>query len=486
MKRLLPKSMAGQLTVLLLAALVLSHVIGVLVFADERRQAMRSVRHMELLQRTAAIVRLLEATSPDMRGEILRAVGSPRLRYWISGDPVLAAVSEDYREQWLAGMLENMLPVGRPAPVRVRLSVYDGPDWLWDHQFGPHHAERPEHHGGEPGEISGVSDDRRPAGNMARRNETGLILSVALVNGEWLNSATRFGAPRVGWAWPTILSLLLAAAAILSVVILTVRRITRPLTALSAAAEKLGRGEAVEALVESGPAELRRTTAAFNAMRERLTRFVRDRTTMLAAISHDLRTPLTSLRLHAELVEDKQARGKLLAILEEMQRMTEATLAFAREEAAREDTRSVDMAALLESLCEDLAALGMEVTFAEAEKTPLACRPVGLKRAVRNLVENAVSYGQRARVALEPSAEELRIIIDDDGPGIAEEDRERVFGPFVRLEQSRSRDTGGIGLGMAIARSIIRAHGGDITLENRAEGGLRVTVRLPREQAAAG
>ncbi len=481
MKRLLPSSLGGQLTVLLLAALVLSHVIGVLVFADERRQAMRSVRHMELLQRTAATVRLLETTSPDMRGEILRAVGSPRLRYWISADPVLATVSGDYRERWLAGMLEGMLPAGRPAPVRVRLSVYDGPDWLWGHQFSPHHAEQPEHHDQESGENA--RDDRRRSERRGRRNETGLILSVALVNGEWLNSATRFGAPRVGWAWPTILSMLLAAVAVLLVVFLTVRRITRPLTALSVAAEKLGRGEAVESLVESGPAELRRTTAAFNAMRERLTRFVRDRTTMLAAISHDLRTPLTSLRLHAELVEDKVARGKLLAILEEMQHMTEATLAFAREEAAREDTRTIDMAALLESLCEDLAALGMEVAFAGAEKTPLACRPVGLKRAVRNLVENAVSYGERARVALEQSANELRIVIDDDGPGIAHEDSERVFGPFVRLEKSRSRDTGGIGLGMAIARSIIRAHGGDITLSNRPEGGLRATVRLPREQS---
>jgi signal transduction histidine kinase len=479
MKRLLPKSMAGQLTVLLLAALVLSHVIGVLVFAGERRQAMRSVRHMELLQRTAAIVRLLEATSPDMRGEILRAVGSPRLRYWISGEPALTAVSDEYRDQWLADMLEMMLAAGRPAPARVHLTEFDRPEWITGYRLHPHNVDQPE----RPHEELGDNDDTRPPERRGARMETGLLLSVPLVNGEWLNAAARFGAPRVGWAWPTILSLLLAAMAILSVVILTVRRITRPLTALSAAAEKLGRGEAVEALVESGPAELRRTTAAFNAMRERLTRFVRDRTTMLAAISHDLRTPLTSLRLHAELVEDRVARGKLLAILEEMQHMTEATLAFAREEAAREDTRTIDMAALLESLCEDLAALGMEVAFAGAEKTPLACRPAGLKRAVRNLVENAVSYGERARVALEQSADELRIVIDDDGPGIAHEDSERVFGPFVRLEKSRSRDTGGIGLGMAIARSIVRAHGGDITLENRAGGGLRATVRLPREDS---
>ena len=480
MRRLLPKSLGGQLIVLLLAALVLSHVIGVLVFAGERRQAMRSVHHMELLERTAAVIRLLEATSPDMRGEILRAAGSPRLRYWLTGESVLDAASAEYREQWLAGMLERMLPAGRPAPVRVHLTEYDRPEWFRGHRRRPLHMTGPERHHEEFGDSE---DDVRPPGRRSAGTETGLILSVALANGEWLNAATRFGAPRVGLAWPSILPMLLAALAILSVVILTVRRITRPLTALSTAAEKLGRGEDVESLIESGPAELRRTTAAFNAMRERLTRFVRDRTTMLAAISHDLRTPLTSLRLHAELVEDEETRTKLLTVLDEMQRMTEATIAFARDEAAREDTRMVDLTALLDSLCDDLAELGMDVAFAGPGKTPVACRPVSLKRAVRNLIENAVAYGRRARVALEESAGEFAIVIDDDGPGIPDEDLERVFGPFVRLEESRSRKTGGIGLGMAIARSIARGHGGDITLENRPEGGLRATIRLPREGA---
>jgi signal transduction histidine kinase len=271
------------------------------------------------------------------------------------------------------------------------------------------------------------------------------------------------------------------ALAIMLVVFLMVRRITRPLKALSNAAERLGRGEQVEILEETGPAELRGTTAAFNAMQERLTRFVRDRTAMLAAISHDLRTPLTSLRLHAELVDDEETRTKLLAILEEIQRMTEATLAFAREEGTREETRLVDLSALVESLCDDLAEIGMEVSFAGAERAQLSCRPVGLRRALRNILENAVAYGHRARVSLEETPHEYAIIVDDDGPGIPEEDRERVFGPFVRLEESRSRDTGGIGIGMAIARSIMRAHGGYITLENRPGGALRATLHLPKE-----
>jgi len=140
-----------------------------------------------------------------------------------------------------------------------------------------------------------------------------------------------------------------------------------------------------------------------------------------------------------------------------------------------------DLSALVESLCEDLAELGMEVTLTEAGRAPLSCRPVSLKRALRNMIENAVAYGHRARVSLEESADGLAVVIDDDGPGIPEADRERVFGPFVRLEESRSRQTGGIGIGMAIARSILRAHGGDISLANRPEGGLRATVYLPKD-----
>lgn len=481
MNRLPPRSLGGRLLLLLLAALTLSHLVGFLIFSDERRQAMRGVHHLQLLERTAAMVRVLEATSPEMRDDILRAVASPRLRYWITDGTALADANAEGMEQWLAARLERLLPEGPRAPVRVHVIDEGLPDGF----TGMHdraHRGMDAHHDGTAAPDNN-NDDRGsvPRDRGRPGNGMGLTLSVPLPNGQWLNVATGFGPERTGWAWPSIVSLALTAFAILLVVALTVRRITRPLKALANAAEQLGRGEDVAPLAETGPAELQRTTAAFNAMRERLTRFVRDRTVMLAAISHDLRTPLTSLRLHAELVEEGETRTKLLAILEEMQRMTEATLAFARAEATHEETRPVDLSALVGSLSDDLTELGMDVTFAGADKTPLSCRPVSLRRALRNMLENAVNYGHRARVALEESANEIAIVIDDDGPGIAEEDRERVFGPFVRLEESRSRETGGIGIGMAIARSIVRAHGGDITLENRAQGGLRATLRLPRD-----
>ena len=180
------------------------------------------------------------------------------------------------------------------------------------------------------------------------------------------------------------------------------------------------------------------------------------------------------------MIEDDETRERMIATLEEMQKMTEATLAFVRAESADEETRATDIAALLNSVTDDLADMGQNVTLDAPQRVVYRCRPGALTRALRNLIENAVRYGDCARVALSgtPGAG-IRIDIDDDGPGIAAEERERVFEPFVRLEGSRSAETGGIGLGMAIARDIVHHHGGSISLENRPEGGLRVSVKLP-------
>lgn len=206
---------------------------------------------------------------------------------------------------------------------------------------------------------------------------------------------------------------------------------------------------------------------------------------MLAAISHDMRTPLTTLRLRAEFISDAETQEKMLATIDEMNAMVEATLTFAREEAAQEDTRTIDLAALIESICADLADLGHDAEFAPSDRAPYACRPVGLKRAIRNLVENAVRYGTRAAIRLERDAHTYIIIVEDEGPGIPEEKLNQVFEPFVRLDESRSKEGGGIGLGLSIVRSIVQSHGGEVALTNRAAGGLRATISLPRDQGSS-
>jgi signal transduction histidine kinase len=214
-------------------------------------------------------------------------------------------------------------------------------------------------------------------------------------------------------------------------------------------------------------------------MRKRLDRYIRDRTAMLAAIAHDLRTPITSLRLRAEFIEDEEAKAKILETLAEMQAMAEAVLAFARGDAESEETRATDIAALVESIVDDVAESGRDATFADSPPVVRRCRPFALRRAIANLIDNATFYGGRARARVETDKDEVRIIVDDDGPGVPASDLERVFDPFVRLEGSRSRETGGAGLGLAISRGILRAHGGDVTLQNRPGGGLRAIATLP-------
>lgn len=316
--------------------------------------------------------------------------------------------------------------------------------------------------------------------NWHNRNPVmSLSLSVRLDDNAWLNADYQvFGPPR-DWARATLVTIGLAGFSVCLVTFLMLRRLTRPLKNLADAAETFGRGEETPPLDETGPVEIRRTTAAFNHMKDRLKRFVDDRTRMLAAISHDLRTPLTTLCLRAEMLDDGEEKQKILETLGEMQRMTEATLAFASEDATREETRAVDLSALVESIVLDHHDMGHSISFDKPPAFPYRCRPFAIKRALRNLIENASRYGENAVVRLEQSREAVAIVIEDDGPGIPEDAQDRMFEPFVRMEESRSQDTGGIGLGLAIARTIIRAHGGDISLSNRAAGGLQVRVDLP-------
>jgi signal transduction histidine kinase len=256
---------------------------------------------------------------------------------------------------------------------------------------------------------------------------------------------------------------------------------TAPLAALAAAAERLGRDVDAPPLPETGSAEIRGASHAFNTMQTRLRRLVDNRTQMLAAISHDLRTQLMLLRLRAETVEGTDERDKLLATIGEMDGMLTATLSFARDDAANEARRRSDLGALLASIVDDMADAGLPVTLVQnAEAVILECKPQALRRAIINLIDNAVKYGGSAHATLAATSEVIEIRIDDTGPGIPEDECARVTQPFYRLEDSRSRQTGGMGLGLAIAASVIEAHGGELRLANRESGGLSASIVLPR------
>ncbi len=465
--RVVPKSLAGQLTLLLLLALVVAQGVAVALFAWERMEALRHAHRGDAVQRTATVARLLGGTPPGLQDAVIAAASTELARFSLTAGPVVGETGAGARAAAIAGDLSAALGM---APERVRVAP------LWTRHMGDDDDRDDDHdHDDDDDDRNGDRDDD----GHDHRGPDWFTASVALADGRWLNVAVGPppGAPAWGAAFVAVF--LLSALGIAAVAVLTGRRLAKPMRGLANAAGRLGRGEAVADLPEAGPAETRETVRAFNLMRGRLDRYVRDRTAMLAAVSHDLRTPITSLRLHAEFVEDAETKAKILAALDEMQRMTEDALAFIREDMQREETRTVDLHALVDSAAADLAELGHDIAVTDSERVLVACRAAALRRALRNLLENAAAHGGRAFARIERDGEEIRVVVDDEGPGIPEADLERVFEPFVRLEMSRSRDTGGSGLGLAIARGIVRAHGGNVRLENRAGGGLRATVALP-------
>jgi signal transduction histidine kinase len=313
-----------------------------------------------------------------------------------------------------------------------------------------------------------------------------LLASLRLPEGNWLNMRIELPPPRP-WHSDTFLAafglMTLAAAAL---TLWTVRRLTRPVADLAAAADRLGRDVNAPPLPEDGPTEVATASRAFNTMAERIRRFVGDRTQMLAAIGHDLKTPITRLKLRAEMLDDDEMREKILADLAEMEAMIAATLTFARDEASAEPSRAVDLAELCRTVLDEAMDARPDlpesaVGYQGPEHLTVSARPVALKRALANLVGNALGYGGSARLTLaRPEREQIRILIEDDGPGVPEHELEAVFQPFRRLEGSRNRETGGTGLGLPIARNILRAHGGDVVLRNRPGGaGLQAVITLP-------
>lgn len=464
---ILQKSVTAQLLLSMLVALFASQAIGFAILWDYLQSDLRAAARAELASRAAAVARLAQTVPPHLLDELLPISSTDTSRFWISNDRQVAI------ESWVQQAFERFeVPLhdilgeegranaGYRLPAGVDAGYFmEGAEWSLS---TADHSELP---------ILTRSLD------FARQNGAGVIVPIG--DGRVLNAAHYKNINPALWRTHLPLSLALTAILVSLVGVLTVRRIASPLRQLTRAAELLGRGEQVSALAVHGPEDIRRTTVAFNSMQERLQRFVADRTRMLAAIGHDLRTPLTTLRLRAELVDDSELRDRMLATIDEMQAMTEATLSLVSQDTSSEPTRTIDLTALVESVCDDLAEIGYPVRFVPGERQDYRCRPEGLKRVLRNLIENAVRYAGGADVRLVTDEKGVTIFVEDEGPGIPFGDLEEVFTPFFRLEESRSRETGGIGLGLSIARAIARQHGGDIVLTQR-DPGLRAALVLPQ------
>ncbi|MBW8814739.1 MAG: HAMP domain-containing protein [Caulobacterales bacterium] len=303
-------------------------------------------------------------------------------------------------------------------------------------------------------------------------------VGVRQPDGTWAVVRTQPAFGLGDWQQRVALWFSLSALAMSPIAWIYARRLSKPIQVFAEAAERLGRDPGAPPLEVKGPAEIGVAARAFNEMQQRLQRYVEDRTAMVGAIAHDLRTPLTRLRFRIEQLPEDQ-RAKYASDLDQMEEMIAATLAFVRDATRPGERTPLELSSLVESLCDEMAETGAATEAEAGEKVVLEGDPMALRRLVANLLENAVKFGGRARARVFADAGHAVVEIDDDGPGIPPQDTERVFEPFYRREPSRSRQTGGIGLGLAVVRSIARGHGGDVSLINRTGGGLTARVELP-------
>lgn len=473
---LLPRSLFSRLVLVLLAGLVIAQLASFAVHMHERGELIARASGMQSAQRIADIVRLLEPMSPEERARTVRVLSAAPLTIRLDHG-TLAAPGEETeqgaRAALFRAMLRRYLGDDRPVVVSVAENAVFQPGAMRGYKGSEWAGERFGAKGGEWGPM------------MRHGQQTGIafVAQVRLKDNSLVTFDSRQPQATVSWPYRLLISIGLLLAAVVVVSLIAVRWVTRPLNVLADAADELGKNLNRPPLEEKGPLEVARAARAFNTMQSRLAGYIRDRMQVLAAMSHDLKTPITRLRLRAELLEDAQLRAKFTGDLQEMETMVASTLDFLRGMETGEAVKPVDVMALVESLQADLVETGGKVEILGRASEPFPGRPQALRRCFANLVENAVKYGNSATIVVDDNADRLEMRIQDEGPGLPPDEVEKVFDPFYRVEGSRSRETGGTGLGLTIARSIAEAHGGRLVLANREEGGLEARLTLPRVRA---
>jgi signal transduction histidine kinase len=414
------KSISGKTALLILSAIITVHFIVMYLYVQDTRLAQRTATRDELIQKIINTIHLVQATPVLNRSHAVEAIEDPDVHVTVSATP-----------SW-----------------KLRFKEIS----FWD--------------------IS----------HALRHNLDSFAISIKLMKNQWLN----INAAIYSHILLTQLLLISLEFFVFGAILFaawSISRFTKPLKNFKTAADRLGVDLNTKPLAVYGPAVVTDTANAMNKMQERIKDLIRDRTQMLAAISHDLRTPITRIKLRAQFITDEEIYAKLINDLDEMESMIAQTLSFAREDAVKEQETTLDLVALLFSICGEMLDMQHDVTFnCTVHQIIVKGRRLGLKRAFTNLINNGIRYGNRVDIHISAQNKKALILFEDEGPGIPKEELANVFAPFYRSDTSRSRDTGGVGLGLAVTRDIVRTHHGTITLKNRPEGGLQVSIALPADE----
>ncbi len=460
--RLFPQSLFGRLALILLSGLLMAQLFSTLLQFHERGQRLFAASGAQSAERIAEIVRLLDGEDVARRQKLVRILNVPPLKVSLStplwsNSPKIAAdsPSAEFRDRLQAQLGKD---------YRLKVAVSDQPAMNILHE-GSGSMMHMEHMG------------------MTAPDALVFLAQVQLSDASWVTFENRIDDEIFANSTMLLVNLAVLIIIVLLVSLIAVRLATRPLTLLAKQADKLGTDINQPPLAETGPTEMRHASHAFNTMQRRLQRFIEDRSRLLTAISHDLKTPITRMRLRAEMLNDATQRDNFIHNLDEMQAIASETLDFLRADDAGEKVEMVAICTLLETIKEQAVEIGQNVKIKSCEAGSCPARPQALKRCIINLVDNAIKYAGSAEITASETDTAIVISICDDGPGIPEQQLEAVFEPFFRLETSRSRETGGTGLGLSIARNIALSHGGDLQLLNHKDGGLKAILTLRRHPA---
>ncbi len=439
--RLLPSSLFGRIVLLLTVGLVGAQIIGASIHLSERFRLLSNTISGEFAQQIAAVYRTINSQPESARDSLTASLSRPRMQLAVM-PAVTRGMSSDDKQTANANITKSAL-------------IFEG---KLAQALGP--------------------NIRAKLLQVPQADNFKFDVVLELSNGQWLSVTGEPPTEVFGQPWHAIIGLSFMLLVIVLLVVVVARITVRPLTRLAQAANDVAQNLKHPPLEEDGPSEVREAARAFNAMQKHIRESIEERERFLAAVSHDLKTPVTRLRLRAEMLTDARIRDDIENDVHELQQLIDDALDFLRGRSVDEPVQPIDLVALVESVADDFGHKG-EVEVSTPKTLRFIGKPIALQRALRNLVDNSIKYGQRARIGLRQDLSFVVITVDDDGNGIPVEQLEAVFEPFFRLESSRSRETGGTGLGLAIVRLVAHNHGGMVQLTNRFEGGLRARMVLP-------